>query len=187
MPSAKSAAATPGSLRPSGLSRRTVAALPLPSAPIAAPPRRSQSSSLRSAGLPVPTTIRRSRLVPAGASRSRMLIALPLKPAAEAARSTSASTPRALASGPSLRSSPAKAIAVPESFRPGLEKDTATGLDIDCLCRGLGAPHRLRDLGEGSGGAPLFPSGRPKASTTPARNRANLRRRRPLRRAAQAS
>ena len=187
MPRAKSAAATPGSLRPSGRSRRTVAALPLPSAPIAAPPRRSQSSSLRSAGLPVPTTISRSRL---GACRRKKVEdahRLALEAGGRRGPRNESLDAEGLGLGAELEVLAGEDDRGAGELPAGLGEGYRDGLVIDCLCRGLGAFHRLRIMAKAAGERHSFQAGAPMASTTPARNRANLRRRRPLRGAAQAS
>ena len=78
MPEAIAAAAS-GAMAPSDSSAKTVtASLAALSLPAVTPPNLRKSFSLISAALPVPTTIRRSALIPAGAGISSVDPLLPL-------------------------------------------------------------------------------------------------------------
>ncbi len=95
------------------VSSRTVAAVALPQAPIAEPPSRTQSQLLSSSGLPMPTTMSRSRRRrPARSDRessSPCRVSQPSPPP----RGTAAPAPSAVAAGPRARSGSAKTTTVP--------------------------------------------------------------------------
>src|ERR1700716_3484428 len=153
MPEAMPAAAS-AAIAPSGNSAMTVtvplAALSLPAV---TPPNLRKSLALISAGLPVPTTIRRSALIPSGAGMSRADPLLPLNWLAVAARLTVlAAAPSAFrVAAPNFSASSQNTTRTPRDAAENGTKPTLTASDMGKSSRIQGCVQSRESPGRGPG------------------------------------